>query len=986
MSLSHSATKRLLVAAAIFQSPVTVAQVDFATDVSPILQQRCLSCHNEHESKGDFSLTTSAVLDSGYIVARDSDSSHLVQLMTSVDDSTRMPKNSDPLSEDEIRLIRKWIDDGAVWPETYRLEESKVTSFDWWSYAPVSKPSIPDLDSDWCRSPIDAFVLRSLQEMNLTPAGEADRRTLIRRLTFDLTGLPPSPRDIEAFERDTSGDAYEKLVDRLLASQAYGERWARHWLDVVKYADTCGYDKDKLRPNAWPYRDYVIQSFNDDKPYSRFVQEQVAGDVLFPGDSDGILGLGFIAAGPWDFIGHVEVPESKIDGKVARNLDRDDMVSNVLNTFCSITIQCARCHNHKFDPITQQHYYGLQSIFAAVDKADRLYDSDPDVEERRGELVAQLTALSAQKTAVVDEIAESGGDNLKSLKTKIGELQAMQQVVKAPEFGFHSSIVKSADTEKWVKVDLGQESAIEKIVINPCHDEFGGIGAGFGFPVRFRIEVESNGRWQTLVEFTDSDFTNPGLTPVDVRVPLGTIPTVRRIRFTATRLADRRNDFILALAEVQALASDGTNLAIGARVTSGDTIEAPVRWARANLTDGKWATVAAPEVAAELLAVTKQHDAIMDSGVMKKLTLRQQELEASIEDVNKQLKSLPTGRMVYAAATEFKTQGNFKATSGTRRAIHVLHRGNVQQPLEVASPGLLPLNGSDDWKLEEAASEGDHRAALARWLTSRQHPLVWRSIVNRIWQYHFGRGIVSSPNDFGRMGAQPTHPELLDWLAAEFRDGGQSFKKLHRLIVCSSVYRQSSAHDQANAARDGSNQYLWRMNRRKLEAEEVRDSILSVSGALDRTMGGPGFYLFKLEKTQHSPHFEYHKFDPHDRASHRRSVYRFIARSQPDPWMTTLDCADSSQSTPRRNETLTSLQALSLLNNRFNLAMAERFAGRLRAEAASISDQVDLGFRLVVQRAPSKSEHQSLKAYAVQHGLENLARMFFNLSEFVFVD
>jgi hypothetical protein len=316
----------------------------------------------------------------------------------------------------------------------------------------------------------------------------------------------------------------------------------------------------------------------------------------------------------------------------------------------------------------------------------------------------------------------------------------------------------------------------------------------------------------------------------------------------------------------------------------------------------------------------------------------------------------------------------------------VLHRGEVTQPLQPAVPGVLPLGDDFAWQLSPSASDGERRAALARWLTRKDHPQVWRSIVNRVWQYHFGVGIVSTPNDFGKMGALPTHPQLLDWLACEFRDGGQSFKQLHRLIVNSATYRQASTHDPVKAKIDGGNRYLWRMNRRRLTAEEIRDSILLVSGALDLKMGGPGYYLFGLEKTEHSPHFQYHKFDYADPSSHRRSIYRFIVRSQPDPWMTTLDCADSSQSTPKREETLTALQALSLLNNQFNLVMADRFAERLDAETQTLREQVGDAFRLVVQRQPAPGELDDLVAYADRHGLANLCRILFNLSEFVFID
>ena len=313
----------------------------FRNEVAPIFRRHCVRCHNEVERKGDFSLATGkAARESGHVESGDVAASRLVDAITPQNGSAEMPQGAPPLSERERAVIRRWIAAGAKWPDDVTL--TAADRFDWWSYRPLARPAVPEMRDPWVRTPIDAFVLRAQRDRELSPAPEADRRTLIRRLSFDLLGLPPTPQQTEAFVRDRDPRAYELLVDRMLASPHYGERWARHWLDVVKYADTCGYDKDKLRPNAWPYRDYVIRSFNQDKPYGRFVQEQVAGDVLFPGEPDGILGLGFVAAGPWDFIGHVEVPESKIDGKVARNLDRDDMVSNTLNTFCSVTVQCAR--------------------------------------------------------------------------------------------------------------------------------------------------------------------------------------------------------------------------------------------------------------------------------------------------------------------------------------------------------------------------------------------------------------------------------------------------------------------------------------------------------------------------------------------------------------------------------------------------------------------------------------------------------------------
>jgi hypothetical protein len=974
----------------------------FRDRVAPLLERKCLNCHNADDRKGEFVLQTrEQLLSSGFVVPSDVAESHLLSVLVPEMEGQRpaMPKDGTPLTSDEVRLIRDWIASGAHWPDGLNLTEPVVDDFDWWSLRPIidhEPPAFSDkAAAGWIRTPIDAFVLAKLREKSLSPSPEADRRTLIRRVSFDLIGLPPSPEEIESFVHDASPNAYDALVDRLLASPQYGERWARHWLDVVRYADTCGYDKDKLRPNAWPYRDYVIRSFNEDKPYGRFVQEQLAGDRLFPDEPDGITGLGFIAAGPWDFIGHVEVPESKIDGMVARNLDRDDMVTGTLNTFCSVTIQCARCHNHKFDPFTQQHYYGLQAVFAAVDRADRPYDTDPQVESRRHELIALRDTSQSELAKLAELLQSEGGEPLARLEKQIDELKPKAELAaKRPEYGYHSEISPVQETEKWVEVDLGSDIEIASVILHPCHDEFAGIGAGFGFPVRFRVEAASESDRSAgsnattfthqLVDATASDVANPGVAAVAAK----SIVTARFVRVTATKLAERQKDYIFSLAELEVLNSEGVNVAAGCAVSAMDSIEAPDRWRKANLTDGIWPAAADPGAAAQLADLTGQRESLMTQLETADRQALRRALSENIATAENELSSLPKGRMVYAAAVNFEPQGNFQPTHGMPRTVRLLHRGNETQPREPAVPGTIPLTASDTWqfKLSPDHTEADRRAALARWIVRLDHPLTWRSIANRIWQYHFGRALVDSPNDFGRMGQRPSHPELLDWLASEFLKNGQSIKHLHRLIVTSAAYRQVSTQNADSDSIDAENQFLWRMNRRRLEAEEIRDSILAVSGKLRSETGGPGFYLFELEKIEHSPHYEYHKFDPEDVRSHRRSIYRFIVRSQPDPFMTTLDCADSSQSTPRRHETLTALQALSLLNNRFNLVMARHFADRLRTEASTTDAQVVFAFLLVTGRAPTEEECGEMVTFAHQHGLPALCRLLFNLSEFVFVD
>ena len=779
------------------------------------------------------------------------------------------------------------------------------------------------------------------------------------------------------------------MVNQLLASPHYGERWGRHWLDVVKYADTHGYDKDKLRPNAWPYRDYVIRSFNDDKPYTQFIREQLAGDVVAPDDPDGVIALGFLAAGPWDFIGHAEVPESKIDGMVARNLDRDDMLCNALNTFSSLTIQCARCHDHKFDPFTQKHYYGLQAVFAAVDRAERSYDVSEKVTRKRYAMQDEIEQLKKREGKLKRDLEKAGGPRLKELNEQLAVIMEERTgLQKPPEHGWHSQMANQADVEKWVQVDLGKSMEIGRVILRACYDDFGGIGAGFGFPLQFDVRCSDDPKFLEGVTVLENaafgNVSNPGLAPFVVK---GQGARGRYVRVRASRLFHRVDTYMFSLAELEVY-HFGKNVALGRPVQALDSIEAPNRWRRSNLVDGIYPEERKAEDPERALRLEKEHAALLGRIETADVRAERERLRNALAEKREILQKLPKGEKVYAA-TVHKGSGNFRGRYGLGpREIRVLHRGEVTQPGEIVAPGALPLipGTTDVFALSDDHDESERRAALAEWIVAKDNPTTWRSIVNRMWQYHFGRGLVDSPNDFGRMGQPPSHPELLDWLAVEFRDGGQSFKALHEMIVTSAAYRQRSDHRTDFAAVDGDNKFLWRQNRRRMDAETLRDSILLLSGKLDRTMYGPGFYTFGLEQTTHSPHYQYHKHDPNDPTSHRRSVYRFIVRSQPDPFMTTLDCADSSQSTPKRGETVTALQALSLLNNKFNLAMAHHFSDRVQNEAEGVRAQVGQAFSLATGGAPDQVQLDELSAYAERHGLENLCRLLFNLNEFIYVD
>ena len=780
-------------------------------------------------------------------------------------------------------------------------------------------------------------------------------------------------------------------MDDLLASPRYGERWARHWLDLVHYGETHGYDKDKPRMNAWPYRDYVIRAFNSDKPYARFIEEQIAGDVLYPGTADGITALGFIAAGPWDYIGHSEVPETKIDGKIARHLDRDDMVQNTIGAFCSLTAGCAQCHYHKFDPISQEDYYSLQAVFAAVDRTDVDYYPDDASMAKFAALQKQRQRLTEQITALEDPLKKKAGEAYVALSRRIdGAAEKAGNPNAKPDFGYHSQISKTQDAAKWVQVDLGKSVQVERIVLKPCYDDYGKIGGGFGFPVRFKIEVSDDPEFKTGVTLVwrkhdatfMNDFPNPGLKPFESGTAGDDGVTGRFVRVTAVKLAPRKDDYIFALAEMEVYDSKtGPNLAVGRSVTSLDSIESPPRWRKTNLTDG-----IAPESRSEedKQQLIRERDVLMlsqaDDATKKRLNEARQQRAS--------LPALPAPQKVYVGAVRFGT-GNFKGTSGIPRTIQVLKRGDIRQPAAEVGPGGIaalgelfhvPFTVTGD-------QESARRAALAKWISDTSNPLTWRSIVNRVWQHHFGRGLVETANDFGRMGAVPSHPELLDSLAVWFRDDAKgSIKALHKRIVMSEVYRQRSDSSDLAGTSDSANQYLSHQNRRKLDAESIRDSILAVSGKLDLTMGGPSFKDFIIEKPQHSPHYEYTLHDPEDPKSWRRSIYRFIVRSQQQPFMTVLDCADPSMRVDKRNESLSPLQALAMMNNGLTVAMAKHFAERVCKEAADIEAQTKRAFALALSREPKADELAPLVDYAKRDGLENVCRVILNLNEFSFVD
>ena len=978
----------------------------FRQQVAPVLEAHCLRCHQGDEPKGGLSLTDRQAFEKGgesgaAIVAGKPDESLLLDYLTG--DPPEMPKGGPPLSPDQVEIIRRWIAAGAAWPEGLTLKERKVEQRGWWSLEPLKHPAVPSVASAWPRTPIDAFILQKLAEHQLEPSVEADRRTLLRRLKFDLHGLPPTPDEVEAYVSDPSPDAYERLVDRLLASPHYGERWGRHWLDVVHYGESHGYDKDKPRPNAWPYRDWVIAALNADMPYRRFVAEQVAGDVLFADDPQAIAATGFIVAGPWDFVGHVELREGTVDKDIARSNDRDDMVAATASTFLSLTVHCARCHDHKFDPIKQEDYYRLQAVFAGVDRADRLYDADPAAARRRHELLTMQQAIESRQRELAAAMAEVRSPELAAIDDDLAA--AKQELAALPvepgeaskTLGYHSHIMPTPEVTKWAQVDLGRSLPLDEVVLVPAHVAYGGHpGPGFGFPPRFKVELSDDPAFtssQLLADETTADFPHPGDTPYSINAAG---KSGRYLRVTARRLWKRTDDWIFALAELFAF-SDGENVAAGREVTALDSIEAGSAWAKKNLVDGCSSRERLTDptgttlprrqrLTMDIARLAAERRRLALAAVPAELRERIAAADSELANVQSQIAALPKQPMVFAAAHDFAPQGSF-SPARKPRPVYLLARGDVRSPKELIEPGAIACvtGPKADFSLENPDDEGERRAALAAWLSDESNALVRRSIVNRVWQYHFGQGIVDTPNDFGRMGSLPSHPELLDWLAGWFMDRGESLKELHRLIVTSAVYRQTSA-DRADCAKiDAGNRLLWRMNRLRLDAESIHDAMLVATGRLDERMGGPSVRQFFF-KDDHSPVYDYERYDIDEPGSCRRSVYRFLVRSVPDPFMECLDCADPSILTPKRNTTLTALQALALLNNPLAVRQSQHLAERAISAAADLSGQIDAAYRFALTREPTATERERLVEYARRFGLANACRVIFNSNEFVFID
>ena len=806
---------------------VSVARADLPSEAIEVLERNCVSCHGEAGMSGLDLRTLSGVLGGGKrgpgIVPGNAEASLLYRAVRHEGDLA-MPLQGDMLAPKEIDVIRSWIEAGAKWPEAVSIESDDT----WWSFRPVVRPGVPADGEGWARTPIDRFVARRRADQGLEPVAEADRRTWIRRATYDLHGLPPTPEEVEAFLSDDSPRAFESAIDRLLESERYGERWGRIWLDAVRYADSGGFETDIYFRDAWRYRDYVIKSFNDDKPYDRFVREQVAADEIWPDDIElrgsyeipeekrrnleARIGTGLYTVGT---VYH----EAALNGHQLRYEWMVDAVDVTGEAFLGLTLGCARCHDHKFDPITQKDYHRMMAFF--------------------------------------------GGS----------EIRRIPVTNKMSEFGYYSSYPKQLRVFEYQQALKDLEAKVRQRVV----DE---IAQGFDKEIvnAFRTpRSQRTVKQQSKAAILERALTEAGLleNPGGYATDLPYSPQER----------DRRKTLVTELGEAAAVARF----------------------------------------------------------------------------------ELPMATVLGRAEVQYP--------------VHMTDRGDWRAAGDEVSAGTPAAFGDS----EEGSTE-HRRRRLAEWLSKPSHPLVARVMVNRIWQGHFGRGIVGSPNNFGRQGEAPTHPELLDWLASEFVEQGWSVKAMHRLIMLSATYRLSSAAELRNARKDPQNLYLWRMNRRRLDAESLRDAVLAVAGTLNLKMGGRPVRP-PLSAEERLGMWDKDDWpESLDSAEHRRrSVYIFAKRQFPYPMFKTFDAPDPATSCGRRAVTTVAPQALTLLNSSFMLDAARALAARLEITETP-EQKVERAWELALSRRPAPEEREEAIEMLALAGPEEFGLMLFNLNEFVYID
>lgn len=981
----------LISAIALAVASADAEPIDFARDIAPLFREHCIRCHNDTDRSGELSLSDANDLtELESVVPGKPAESALLDAITAIGgERPAMPKEGISLSPEQIDAVRKWIAEGAEWPDRIVIHAKSKADASWWSLQPVSQLTSPPVGPSTAQHSIDHFIHAKLSEVGLTSSPIADRRTLIRRLCFDLIGLPPTPEVVAKFVADDNPNAYENLVDQLLNSPHFGERWARHWLDIAHYGDTHGFERDKLRENAWHYRDYVIRAFNEDKPYDRFLREQIAGDVIAPEDEGSAVATGFLAAGPWDFVGQVET-KSPVLNRAARALDLDDMVTQVMTATMAMTVNCARCHDHKLDPITQQEYYQLTAVFAGLKRSDRdissaarkEYESERlRLEETIQRVASEIGRLEGRAVDLADVVG--GGNGFGSGKKGIGIDARTGQVQERP-FGDLGNVnpgnyaACSYEFVDGVFVPANEQTKISSTELLATALP---INSGKAWDMIRNGPVAS--QFSTMLGATD--FNADGHSMLGLHANAGITFDLNAIR-TAIWPADSASSDPPALRFSTVAGYGGRTIEPSAeyRILLDGQLSAQGRVGR---NDAVPIEIAIPVEARFLTLISTDggdgygHDQISfgdpqlrivePSDLSDEKRARLAVLRQDHDNLQKKLESLGQPPVFFGVVAEQPP------------TVNVLLRGNPETPGDAVSPGALGWKSTTTIFGDESMSEGERRVALADWIVDPNNPLTARVIVNRLWHWHFGHGIVATPSDFGYGGSRPSHPELLDWLAGKLIEEKWSLKAIHRLIVTSETYRQSSRIDLAAASIDSDNRFLWRMNARRLEAEVIRDSVLAVTGKLNVDMFGPSYRDFDYEEA-YAPIYTYMTADSPD--LWRRSVYRFIVRTTPPQFMTALDCPDPANLTPKRNITTTPLQSLAMFNNDFMLRQSRYFAERVAAESQNVDEQIDLAFQLAFNRDSTADEKAAARELVERLGLLHLCRALFNANEFVYVD
>ncbi len=974
---------RRIFPAVIALASVTVAHADefFTTKIEPLLKQRCFECHShEKKMRGGLTLDSRSGWEKGgdlgpAVVPGKPEESLLIRMVRWSDDEHQMPPK-EKLPPAEIALLEEWVKRGAPDP---RVTEERPSDLDWWSLKPLVKPPVPVVAG--AEHPVDHFIRARLAERKLTPSPEADRRTLIRRVSYDLHGLPPSPQEVDAFVTDSDPKAYEKLVNRLLASPRHGERWARHWLDTIHFAETHGCGHDLPRDHAWRYRDYVIAALNADTPWPRFIREQLAADRFFPDEPQLTAALGFLGAGVFDHSAYQTAP-TNFD-----YLDRDDLVTQTMGAFASTTANCARCHAHKFDPISQDDYYALQAVFAGLIEGNIPFDEDKKIAQTRKRWQALLTAagtkdkaslLTPENAVRVSEWEKTQGAPVKWTPLSFESFVSTDGAVLKRSADTLISSGAKPDKDTYIitgSVPLTKVTALRLDVFphdslpmkGPGRQDNGNLTLS-----EFEAQIFESGATQPVklkfaratADFDQQDWTSAMAIDGNAATGWGIHPAVGVAHHAVFELAEPFTIKPGAKLTITLKQLSGKSHLIGSFQLSA-TDEPAVRAA------------AMPMLAEEALTLSADRRSEPQQIALAAHALH---VIATVE-----MSKLPAPVEVYAAAPKadvlLAVGKGTPTTVAKPKVVHVLKRGEFDKPMEEMSSGALsaihalPPRFSGIPVDDEAA----RRAALADWLADEKNPLSWRSIANRLWHYHFGRGICDTPNDFGRMGGTPSHPELLDWLACELRDHGGSMKHLHRLIVTSAAYRQKSDHHEDGARLDADNRLLWRMNRHRLDADSYRDFVLAAADRLDPETGGPSVRQFVTgPPVQLTPTLDYEAYDWASLPKHRRSIYRFVWRGVPDPFMDALDFPDLGMLAPARGFSASALQSLTLYNNRFVL----HFSGEMGKQLTTPEEAV----RRILLREPTETEKTSFAAFAEKNGLAALCRVLFNSNEFLFVN